>query len=137
MSDRNKDLMRRFVKAGNSVDLDALDDIMTSDFVRHCEATPDVVVNSREDFKEFLRETVATFPDQHVVMEMLISEGDKIAFWGTFSGTQKGVMGPFPATGKFMKVDISGVFRVQDGKLAEEWVTWDNLAGLIQLGLFP
>jgi hypothetical protein len=28
-------------------------------------------------------------------------------------------------------------FRLQDGKIAEMWVTWDNVAILKQLGLFP
>lgn len=29
------------------------------------------------------------------------------------------------------------VVRFEDGKIAEWWVTWDNLAGLTQLGHFP
>jgi hypothetical protein len=29
------------------------------------------------------------------------------------------------------------MFRIEAGNIAELWVTWDNLAGLVQLGLFP
>jgi len=36
-----------------------------------------------------------------------------------------------------VQLDVSGVFRLRDGKLAELWVTWDNLAALAQLGHFP
>ena len=46
-------------------------------------------------------------------------------------------MGPFPATGRRLESDCAGIFRIQDGKIAELWVTWDNMAGLAQLGLLP
>jgi hypothetical protein len=29
------------------------------------------------------------------------------------------------------------VHRIAEGKIVETWVTWDNLAALSQLGLFP
>jgi predicted ester cyclase len=60
-----------------------------------------------------------------------------VAFWGTFSGTQEGQMGPFPPTGRRLVSEIGGMFRIEAGNIAELWVTWDNLAGLVQLGLFP
>ncbi len=133
----NKAVVRRFFEAGNRGDLDLLDELMTPDCVRHSQATPDVEVRSREDFKRFHQETGVTFPDQRVTIDMLVAEGDLVAFYGSFAGTQKGPMGPFPPSGKQMKVDISGVFRLEAGKLAELWVTWDNIAGLAQLGHFP
>jgi len=68
---------------------------------------------------------------------VLVAEGDRVAFWGTFTGTQEGPMGPFPATGRRLESEIGGMFRIETGKLAELWVTWDNLSGLAQLGLFP
>jgi hypothetical protein len=36
-----------------------------------------------------------------------------------------------------MEIDFAGVHRIEDGKIAETWVTWDNLVGLTQLGLWP
>ncbi|NOX84477.1 MAG: ester cyclase [Chlorobi bacterium] len=137
MEETNKKIVRSFAEAGNRNDVDAFDAILTHDFVRHCEATPEVNVNSCEDFKEFYRETAKTFPDQRMNIDKLVAEGDYVAFWGTFSGTQTGPMGPFPPTGKKMISEIGGMFRIENGKIAELWVTWDNLSGLMQLGLFP
>jgi hypothetical protein len=34
-------------------------------------------------------------------------------------------------------MDISGVFRIEDGRIAEFWITWDHVAGLVRLGHFP
>ena len=135
--DANRNLVQAFADAGNRSDLDAFDSLLSADFVRHCEATPEVSVQSCEDFKQFYRDTAATFPDQRMELQILVAEGDRVAFWGRFSGTQEGPMGPFPATGNRMASDCAGVFRIDEGRIAELWVTWDNLAGLAQLGLLP
>lgn len=137
VSEANKELVRAFAEAGNENHLDAFDSLLTPDFVRHCEATPEIAVTTLEGFKEFYRETAKTFPDQRMTLDALVAEGDRVAFWGSFSGTQEGPMGPFPPTGKRMESQIGGMFRIEDGRIAELWVTWDNLAGLAQLGLFP
>lgn len=137
MSDANKDLVLSFAAAGNENDLDAFDTLLAPDFVRHCEATPEIRVANCEQFKQFYRDTAQTFPDQRMTIETLVAEGDRVAFWGKFSGTQEGPMGPFPPTGRRLESDIGGMFRIEAGKIAELWVTWDNLSGLVQLGLLP
>jgi steroid delta-isomerase-like uncharacterized protein len=137
MSEANKRLVLAFAEAGNANDLDAFDALLAPDFVRHCEATPEIRVTSPEDFKQFYRETARTFPDQRMKLEALVAEGDHVAFWGTFSGTQDGPMGPFPASGSRLESDIGGMFRIEAGRIAELWVTWDNLSGLVQLGHMP
>ena len=137
MSLSNKEIVRRWLDALNAGNHDLLDEIVHPDFVRHSEATPDVDVRSLEEFKEFDRQTRTVFSDVLVKLDMLIAEDDKVAFWGSFSGKQIGPLGPFPASGKGLKSDIGGVFRLEGGKIAELWVTWDNLSGLVQLGHFP
>jgi steroid delta-isomerase-like uncharacterized protein len=133
----SKALVRRFAEVVNRGDYALLDELVASDFVRHCQATPEVTVRSREDFKRYLVENHATFPDEHMREAFLVAEGDKVAFYSIYSGTQQGPMGAFPPSGKRMELDISGLFRVVGGKLAELWVTWDNVTGLVQLGHFP
>jgi steroid delta-isomerase-like uncharacterized protein len=137
MIEANKKLVRAFADAGNRNDLEAFDTLLAADFVRHCEATPDIAVATRDEFKQFYEETAKTFPDQQMTLDTLVAEGDRVAFWGTFSGTQEGQMGPFPPTGRRLVSEIGGMFRIEAGNIAELWVTWDNLAGLVQLGLFP
>ena len=48
-----------------------------------------------------------------------------------------GRTGPSPPTGKRIKFDFAGVLRVENDKLAEFWITWDNMTILGQLGLLP
>jgi steroid delta-isomerase-like uncharacterized protein len=123
--------------AGNERAFDALDTIVAANFVRHSQATPDLTVGNLEQFKAFLRQDAATFPDSRVTTHQLVAEGDRVAFHGTYAGTQEGPMGPFPASGKRMEIEFFGVFRIEDDRIAELWVAWDNLAALTQLGHWP
>ncbi|MEJ2862814.1 ester cyclase [Actinomycetospora flava] len=132
-----RDLIKRLEDAMNSRELALLDDIVADDFVRHCQATPDFDVRSREDFKEFLRQNTASFPDNVQTFVQVVVEGDRAGIWTTYEGTQEGPLGPFPASGKKVSFDFGGIFRVEDGKLAELWVTWDNMVILGQLGHLP
>jgi len=118
-------------------DLDALDNLLAVDYVRHCEATPEIRVESLAAFKEYLLNDRASVPDPHLQVVHLIAEDDLVAFWARYSGTQEGPMGPFPATGNEMDFAFAGFHRIEDGKIAETWVTWDNLTALTQLGLWP
>ena len=134
---RNKTLVRRFEEVMNTRQLDALDEVVAPTFVRHCQATPNLEVRSLEEFKDFLRQDVAVFPDNTQTFTHVIAEGDMVARWATYEGTQLGQMGAFPPSAKRVRFDFAAILRVADGKLAEEWVTWDNMTILAQLGYLP
>jgi steroid delta-isomerase-like uncharacterized protein len=133
----NKDLVRQFIEALNAADLEALDEIVTEDFARHSQATAGPQVSSREEFIQLQESFLAIFPDQRVTIRKLVAEADEVAALATYSGTQTGAMGDFPATGKSVESTFLAVFRVDAGRIAELWVEWDNVAMLTQLGLFP
>ena len=136
-SEENRSLFNRFGEALNAENFDAIRDLLAPDFVRHCQATPDVAIKNREQFIEYLKMDAAVFPDSVQTAEHAVAEGDFVAFWLKYEGIQKGQMGPFPPSHKRMQLDVGGVFRISNGKLAELWITWDNLASLTQLGHFP
>jgi len=133
----NKNLVHRFTIATNTADWDAFDELLTTDFKRHSQATPNVQVNSIEDFKKLQESFLVSIPDQLITIEILIAEGDKVAAYATYSGTLTGPMGEFPATGKTVESKFITIFRIEEDRIAELWVEWDNLAMLTQLGLFP
>ncbi len=133
----NKNLIHRFTASTNAADWDAFDELLTEDFSRHCQATPNVQVSSREEFKKLQESFLVSMPDQQITIEMIIAEGDKVAVYATYSGTLTGPMGEFPPTGKSVDSKFISIFRIEEGRIAELWVEWDNLAMLTQLGLFP
>lgn len=134
---KNKELVAEAFAAVEAGEFDRLDQFIAADYVRHCQATPDVVVTDLEQFKEFLVNDRKMVSDPKIVIHRLVAEDDLVAFWGTYSGIQDGPMGPQPATGKRMELDMAGLHRIADDRIVESWVIWDNLTALAQLGLFP
>lgn len=131
---RNEATVRAMVQAINDRDLDGLDGLVAPDLIRHSQSTPGIEVRSLEEFKAFLEADFAAVPDSKQTCPMLITEGDLVATWCRYEGTQEGAFGPFPPSGKRLSLDYAGFLRVEDGKIAEIWVVWDNLAALTQLG---
>jgi steroid delta-isomerase-like uncharacterized protein len=130
----NKETMRRFVDAMNARDFDALDEFVSPDVVRESPSTPGVVVRSLDQFKDYLRQDLEGVPDAVQEIRMMVAEGDRVAVWANYSGTQIGPMGGFPATGGRVDLDFAGILRFEEGKIAEINVVWDNLGMLVQLG---
>ncbi|MBE7418287.1 MAG: ester cyclase [Ideonella sp.] len=130
--ERNKGVVRAFAEAINRRDWDALDSLVAADFVRHSNAAPGVC--SRDDLKRYLRSEFTIFPDAYESVEDLIAERDRVAVRHSFRGTQTGPMGRNPPSGKQMTADYLAIYRLADGTIAEAWVEWDNLSGLVQLG---
>lgn len=135
--EENKAVVQHFIEAVNSRDFNTLDELVASNLVRHSQATPGLNVRSLDEFKQFLRQDLETFPDAHQEVNMMIAEGDKVALYMTLTGIQEGAMGPYSASGKKVDVRFPGILRFEEGKIAEMWVEWDNLNILTQLGHFP
>lgn len=137
-AEANKDLVRQFIAAVNAADWNGLDSLMTQDFQRHSAATTEMPeITSLEQFKQMQQASLAGIPDQRVTVRSLTAEGDRVAVNAVYSGTNTGAMGDIPATGKAVRLPFLGVLRIANGKIAEMWVEWDNVAMLSQLGLFP
>ena len=60
-----------------------------------------------------------------------------VAYVSTMNGIQTGPMGDLPASGKEFTLVNMVMHRFENGKIAETWVSWDNVAFLTQLGFFP
>ena len=98
-TEHNKTAIRRFVEAWNNRQPEAFDELMAPDVLRHCQATPAVEVRSLEQVKEFLKQDTASFPDSRQTIVHMVAEGDFVAAWATYEGTQRGPIGPLPASG--------------------------------------
>jgi predicted ester cyclase len=73
-------------------------------------------------------------PDLRVSTQELFSEGDLVALRWHADGTHSGPLLGLAASGKHFHFDGMSIFRVADGKVAEQWEAWDKLDLLQQLG---
>lgn len=130
----NKAVVRAFVEAINARDWAKVESLAAPDIVRHSATAGSERSRGREGLLAFLRGEAEAFPDSHESIEFLVAEGDKVAARLRFRGTQLGQSGPYPPTGRVLDAGFLGIFRIEDGKVAEVWVEFDNLNSLIQLG---
>jgi len=137
METNNKAIVTQAFKAIDRQDYEVLSQYFAQDYHRYCQASPEAKVESLDDMVGFLKEWYQAFPDATVETHMIAAEGDLVAVYITFAGTHQAPMGDIPATGKRMESETFGFHRLKDGKIVETWVTWDNVAILKQLGLFP
>ena len=137
LAQKNKVIVEKSFEVVANGDYEGMAGYIAEDYVRHCQATPELIIESLDAFKDFIRMDRLSIPDQKLNVKMLVAEGDLVAFWATYTGTQTGQMGPFSPSGKFAELDFSGVHRLENGKVVETWVTWDNITILSQLGHFP
>ena len=137
MSEENKEIIRRIVSEGvNAHDLDVFRETLTEDYARHSEATAHMPeIRGIDQMLTFLRATFEAFPDWREEIELMVAEGDMVAYITTGTGTHKRDFAGIPATNKKIEVTNYLFQRIEDGKIAETWIGWDNLAMLRQLGL--
>jgi steroid delta-isomerase-like uncharacterized protein len=136
---RNMEIVRNAHASVAAGDFEAFKSTIGPNYVRHCQAMPPGLqeLHGTQEFFGFLEEWLKAVPDYTDTISNMIAEGDKVAYISTMTGTHTGPLGEIPATGKtFTLVNII-MQRLEDGKVVETWVSWDNVAFLSQLGLMP
>lgn len=133
----NKSVVMRYAQevliAGN---LALVEDFISPDYVRHDPGIP-MEIRGPQGVKQLATAFRAAFPDFHLTTEIILAEGDKVAVLWRASGTNQGELMGRPATGKSTNFTAVDIFRLVDGKIAEQWVVSDRLSMLQQLGLVP
>ena len=137
--EENKQIVRYAVEKGvNEGNLEIFRETLAQNYARHSQATTGMEeIRGVEAMLNFVQSHLEAFPDWHEEIDLMIAEGDKVAYITTGTGTHLGPMGDVAPTGKRMEVVNFIVQRIENGKIAETWIGWDNLAALRQLGLFP
>jgi predicted ester cyclase len=78
----------------------------------------------------------AAHPDARAQIEDLIGEGDKVVCRYRLEATQTGKWIPgIPVTGKAFDIQGNEIFRIVDGRIAEQWSQFDVIGVLRQLGV--
>ena len=120
-------------------DLEGFKSVIGPNYVRHCQAMPPGLqeLHGTDEFFAFLEEFITAVPEYTDTISQMIASHDKVAYVSTMTGVQTGPLGDLPAAGReFTLVNII-IQKLENGKVVETWVSWDNVAFLSQLGLIP
>jgi steroid delta-isomerase-like uncharacterized protein len=87
-----------------------------------------------ETLKQRVRLFLEAFPDLKVDTNLVVTEGDLVAVNLTGRGTHEGTFQGVPPTGRRWAATCSAFFRIEDERIADFWINWDELGILEQLG---
>ena len=134
-SEQNRTVVRRFFdEAFNQGNLAVIDEVIATDWINLDPSLPSPQLRGREGARQLVR---TAFPDIRFTIEDAITEGDKVALRVSFGATHKGEFMGMPPTGKRVNISLTGIFRVVDGMIAENWVIFDALGMMQQLDAVP
>ena len=130
-----KSVSRSWLQTFNDRDWNTEKAMRTPNFRAHLSGIPEPL--NSEAWAGFLMGFTQAFPDSKIAVETLISDGNMTATLWTITGTHKGDFQGVPATGRAVKFSGIEMNRFVDGRAAEHWGMFDNLALLQQIGAMP
>ena len=119
----------------NTGDLTAIPDVYAPDVVVHWSKSakaPDS--HGHEGVKAVIQETRAAFPDWYENVVDMVIEGDRVVTRYVSTGTHMADYQGMKPTGGQVEIDEISIFRIEAGKVAEQWCLEDDITFLRQLG---
>jgi len=116
----NMDVVRRLGELLNARDLDAVDEIFAPGYVRH---DPSDLLRDAgvQEYKKGFGHILRAFPDARWTLEDMLQDGDKVIGRWSFRGTHEGPFFNVPPTGRVVTYPIIAIYRMEDGRIAEDW----------------
>jgi steroid delta-isomerase-like uncharacterized protein len=134
-TEQNLELVRRFLDGINRHDLDVLDEVCAPSYLAHFPGTPGPL--TREGIKPVWAQFFAAFPDLTHALEDIFADGDRVVVRMALAGTHAGEFMGMPPTGRAVAIGSINFLRCVDGRIAEQWIDFDGLGMLQQLGAVP
>jgi steroid delta-isomerase-like uncharacterized protein len=135
MMESNKKIVHRFIEeCWNKGDLSKAPELMAANCRFHDPVFPHLAAGT-ENMRRHIESCRKGFPDLRFTIDDTIAERNEVVLHWTINGTQKGEFLGIPATNKKAMVTGTSIFRVENGKITEEWANWNLMSLMEQLGV--
>lgn len=128
----NKNIASDYFKAFVANDHAWMDEHIAEDFLRN-DPGLDFEVRGPEGVKELGRVLLGAFSDMELDVQDRVAEGDKVLMRLILRATHAGEFAGIQATGRKVEIDVMDLFKIQDGKLVEQWALLDGATLMAQL----
>jgi predicted ester cyclase len=130
------DLVHRLFDRLNAHDVPGLRELWTADGV---ERFPDRECRGPDEIGRYFEGLFGSVPDFHMEIVGIAEQGDEVFVRWRMTGTHTGSSGfqGLDATGKAVVLDGIDQITVSDGRLASNFVVFDQMQFARQLGLLP
>jgi steroid delta-isomerase-like uncharacterized protein len=135
-AEQNKAIIHRALQEVFSQGILAVvDELFDESYIAH--NAPPGIPTGPEGVKLLVTAYRNAFPDLRFTLETIIAEEDKVVQRWTMEGTHQGDLMGIPPTGRQVSVTGIEIDRIASGKIVENWLNFDQLALLQQLGAIP
>lgn len=131
-----ENILEIYLEARNRPNLELLDAIYDPEVVVHDCGEPEDL-RGLSALKSFYRANHQGLPDLHMEIGDWLYAGDRLVSRWTVTGTHLGELRGLPPTGRTMRVSGVAIDRVVADRIVEEWVDYNLLVVLQQLGVAP
>lgn len=131
-SEDNKASVRACFENASNGNFDALDDIVSEDYVLHPEE-----VRGADGLKQMVQGYHEALSGLRVTIDQQFTEGDYVATRYRISGTHDGDLMGTPPTGRDVEFSGITISRCEGGRIVEEWELTDMMSLLGQVGALP
>lgn len=129
---------RYFEEALDKRNLEVLDEIVATDCLIHRPEAAEPI-RGLAAFKQALGKILHVYSEFSTTIHDLIAEDDRVACRLSHRAVNRGEwtsrLGRHDVAGKSVSWSAIAIFRFREGKIAEEWVSRDELGMLIELGV--
>jgi predicted ester cyclase len=129
------DVIRRFVTKFNEGRLDVIADEYDEAYVLDFPGGP--TGRGKDGARSATTEFRMAFPDLHFQTDDLFEERDRVAWRWTMTGTHRGALGPFAASGRAVTLLGISLLRVRGRRIVYDRVRADMAGLLTQIGAIP
>ena len=134
-TEQNKTIVRRSYETADKNDLTRFSEQLAPDVAVHLPGMPGPL--NREALIQMMNVMFSGLTQRQHVFKDQIAEGDKVATRLTLHAVHTGEFQGMPATGRQIAMVQTTIHRIRDGKIAEVWVSSDDVSMMQQLGLMP
>lgn len=124
--DANRDVVKKYHEVWSNGQVNELDKILAPDFV--CHFIDGIEWKGIEGANSSIASHRKSFPDWNEEIVDMISEGDKVVTRFKSTGTQLGAFNGLDSTGKKVTIYETAIYRIANGKIAEQWGFPDALS---------
>lgn len=133
--DINKRLVHRFMdECWNEGNLAAVPHLIAGHCRYHDPVFPHMIAGV-ESMQHHIERCRRAFPDLKFTITDTIAENTEVVVHWTANGTQRGEFLGMPPTNVNALLTGTSIYRIEDGKIVEEWTNWDLMSLIEQLGL--
>ncbi|MFP8952568.1 ester cyclase [Natrialbaceae archaeon A-arb3/5] len=134
--DDTKKLVREYKTMWNERDYEAIPELVTESFELHEPAIPEGK-HGYDGMEEFLEVIIDSFPDFEVTPTEILVDGDTVMAETEYSLTQEGEFNGIPPTGNTAEMTTMEKIVLEDGKVKENYIYYDQFEFMGELGVDP